>query len=60
MITLPNTAWFPLEPLKMEPRYVSSAEFQRQERIAVGRICRCGNCVCCKELRDDSHPSHRR
>lgn len=32
-----------------EPRYVSPQEIQRLERIAVGRICRCGDCVCCKE-----------
>lgn len=23
----------------------------RKERIATGRLCKCGNCICCKELR---------
>lgn len=25
-------------------------EYRRRERMAVGRICRCGNCLCCEEL----------
>lgn len=24
-------------------------EYLRLERVAVGRICRCGKCLCCKE-----------
>jgi len=31
-------------------KYVSPEERQRLERVAVGRICRCGGCVCCNEL----------
>lgn len=25
-------------------------EYLRLERVAVGRICRCGDCLCCQEL----------
>ncbi len=29
----------------------SREEYLRQERIAVGRICGCGACLCCNELK---------
>jgi hypothetical protein len=40
--------------------YTSPAELQRLERVAVGRICRCGECVCCNELREHTrqHAKH--
>ena len=25
-------------------------EYRRLERVAVGRICKCGKCICCEEL----------
>jgi hypothetical protein len=28
-------------------------EYLRRERVAVGRICQCGKCVCCEELTKD-------
>lgn len=28
-------------------------ERQRQERIAIGRICKCGTCECCEELQKE-------
>lgn len=28
-------------------------EYRRLERVAVGRICGCKSCVCCKELERD-------
>ena len=44
--------WANLNVLKYEPKKEpeSREEYLRQERIAVGRICRCGACLCCKEL----------
>ena len=36
-----------------EPAYVSPEETHRRERVAVGRLCRCGDCLCCDELRKD-------
>jgi hypothetical protein len=38
-----------LEP----PRYVSREEWLRQERIAVGKVCRCGDCLCCEEVKKE-------
>jgi hypothetical protein len=38
-----------------EPKpYVSPAEYQRLERVAVGKMCRCGSCYCCEEVRKNS------
>lgn len=39
------------KPIPQE--YVSPQERQRQERIAVGRICKCGTCICCYEWAAD-------
>jgi len=41
--------WANLSTCKPEEKYVSPEERQRLERVAVGRICRCGDCVCCAE-----------
>jgi hypothetical protein len=44
------STWGNLNKLWREPaRYQSPEEFQRQERIAIGRICGCKLCMCCKE-----------
>ena len=44
--------WANLNVLRYEPqKYVSPEERQRLERVAVGRICRCGGCLCCEELK---------
>jgi hypothetical protein len=40
--------------------YVSPAEEQRRERVAVGRICRCGGCICCGELKKEKENSDGR
>jgi hypothetical protein len=41
-----------LQPINWEPStYISPEELQRRERVAVGRICRCGKCICCEEAR---------
>ena len=37
--------------VREEPPYVSPEEYRRLERVAVGRICRCGDCICCRELK---------
>jgi hypothetical protein len=44
--------WANLNVLKYEQKKEpeSREEYLRQERIAVGRICRCGECLCCEEL----------
>ena len=43
-----------LQPLPWEPaRYIDPTERQRIERVAVGRICGCGDCYCCTEYRAD-------
>jgi hypothetical protein len=34
---------------KKEPE--SREEYLRLERVAVGRVCRCGTCLCCEEWR---------
>jgi len=47
-----NETWANLNVLVREPeKYVSPEEYQRRERVAVGRICRCNSCVCCAELK---------
>ena len=47
--------WANLNVLRYEPqKYVSPEERQRLERVAVGRICRCGGCLCCEELKRDT------
>lgn len=33
--------------------YPSREEYLRLERVAVGQICRCGNCLCCEEFKKD-------
>lgn len=49
--------WANITPLKREPKpEVSREERLRQERVAVGRICRCGDCLCCEELRKEGKP----
>lgn len=46
--------WANLNQLRYEPKkHISPEEYQRLERVAVGRICRCGGCYCCEELRKD-------
>ena len=43
--------WANLNVLRYEPkRYTPPEELQRLERVAVGRICMCGGCLCCEEL----------
>jgi hypothetical protein len=32
--------------------HVSREEQLRQERLTVGRICRCGTCQCCMEVKN--------
>ena len=32
-------------------RELTREEWLRQERVAVGRICMCGDCFCCEELK---------
>lgn len=39
---------------RVDAPYVSPEEYQRRERVAVGRICRCDNCLCCKELKNQT------
>lgn len=37
-----------------EPKkYTPPEELQRLERVAVGRICMCGGCLCCEELKKE-------
>lgn len=49
--------WANLNVLRYEPKkYVSPEELQRLERVAVGRICRCGSCLCCEELKRETKP----
>ena len=38
--------------VRAEAPYISPEERQRLERVAVGRICRCGDCICCQEMAD--------
>lgn len=33
--------------------YVSPEEYQRRERVAVGKMCKCGQCLCCAEAELD-------
>lgn len=35
--------------VRAEEPYISPEERRRLERVEVGRICRCGDCVCCRE-----------
>ena len=37
-----------VEPVRQEP---ARGEWLRRERVAVGRICGCGDCFCCEELK---------
>jgi len=41
--------WGHISTRQTERPYIDPKEIQRQERIAVGRICRCRDCFCCKE-----------
>ena len=34
-------------------KYTPPEELQRLERVAVGRICMCGGCLCCEELKKE-------
>ena len=43
--------WAHISTRVPEVPYVDPKEWQRQERIAVGRICRCGGCICCNEAK---------
>jgi hypothetical protein len=45
--------WGQLSTRKYEPAYVAPEERQRLERVAVGKICRCNDCICCDELKAD-------
>ena len=45
--------WAQVSTRKVEPRYVSLDEHRRLERVAVGRICWCNDCICCAEFRAD-------
>ena len=45
--------WGQLSTRKYEPAYVAPEERQRLERVAVGKICRCNDCICCAELKAD-------
>ncbi len=41
--------WGQISTRQAERPYVDPKELQRQERVAVGRICRCRDCFCCAE-----------
>lgn len=43
--------WGQLSTRLMQPPYQDPKELQRLERVAVGRICKCGKCICCAELK---------
>jgi hypothetical protein len=43
--------WGQLSTRSFERKYISPEEQQRLERVAVGRICRCNDCICCAELK---------
>jgi hypothetical protein len=43
--------WGQLSTRSFERKYISPEERQRLERVAVGRICRCNDCICCAELK---------
>jgi hypothetical protein len=46
--------WANLNQLvRCESEYVSPEEYQRRERVAVGKICRCGDCLCCEEFKKE-------
>lgn len=48
--------WSNLNTLERVPQpYVSPQEWQRRVRVATGRICRCGDCYCCEELKREIH-----
>ena len=43
----------------IEPKqHQTRDEWLRQERVAVGRICRCNNCLCCAELKAQVGGNH--
>jgi hypothetical protein len=54
--------WANLNVLVREKReeYVSRDEYLRRERVAVGRICRCGTCLCCDEWHKDNNANNVR
>lgn len=37
-----------------DEQYVSREDYLRLERVEVGKICKCGNCICCLELEKHS------
>lgn len=44
---------FYLDPVHQQS--LSRDEYLRNERIEVGRICKCGDCLCCRELEEYNH-----
>lgn len=52
--------WGNLSVLVREaPEYVSPEELRRLERVAVGRVCRCGDCVCCQEWKNHNYQEYK-
>jgi hypothetical protein len=47
--------WAQISTRKVEPKYISPEERRRLERIAVGKICKCNDCICCAELKRSKH-----
>ncbi len=46
--------WANLNKLERVPEaYVSPEEYRRRERVAVGIMCKCGQCLCCAEAKLD-------
>lgn len=45
-----SATWANISTRSPAQPYVSPAELQRLERVAVGRICGCKDCMCCREL----------
>lgn len=50
LIVAGNRLLFLCEPTKPD---VSREEWLRQERVSVGKVCRCGSCYCCEEVRKE-------
>lgn len=44
---------FYIDPIHQQS--LSRDEHLRYERIEVGRMCKCGDCLCCRELEDYNH-----
>lgn len=43
--------WANISTRRSEAPYTSPTEYRRLERVAVGKICRCGTCMCCAEYK---------